>query len=133
MGVTSYFVTKLPYSTKFWRGEFWRIQLLKCLTENILMDSCHLSPYTCKHYTVFKQFDELNFDGLAQKHQKRQNFPPSKFCTIQYIKYHYTKRLAITLQQSLLQLLFNSNQGHCYLWLGTFYHIVPNFRCAKIL
>ena len=34
----------------------------------------------------FKQFDELNFDGLAGKCQKRQNSsPPSKFCAIRYL------------------------------------------------
>ena len=42
---------------------------------------------TVFHYTPVnaKQFDELNIDGLAGKRQKRQNFPPSKFCTIQCI------------------------------------------------
>ena len=31
----------------------------------------------------------LNFDGLAGKHQKHQNFPPSEFCAIQYYsRYH---------------------------------------------
>ena len=38
-----------------------------------------LSPYTCKHCTVFKQFDGLKFDGLAGKQQKRQNFPHQNF------------------------------------------------------
>ena len=47
--------------------------------ENILTDGHCLSPYTCKRCIVFKQFDGLNFDGLAGKHQKHQNFPPSKF------------------------------------------------------
>ena len=44
--------------------------------ENILTDGYCLSPYTCQRCTVFKQFDELNFDGPAQKHQNspRQNF-----------------------------------------------------------
>ena len=38
---------------------------------------------TVFHYTPVnaKQFDGLNIDGLAVK---RQNFPPSKFCAIQY-------------------------------------------------
>ena len=38
------------------------------------------------HYTPVnaKQFDGLNIDDLAGKHQKRQNFPPSKFCNIRY-------------------------------------------------
>ena len=42
---------------------------------------------TVFHYTPVnaKQFDGLNIDGLAGKHQKYQNFPPSKFCAIRYI------------------------------------------------
>ena len=43
----------------------------KYLTENILMDGHCLSSYICKCCIVFKQFDGLNFDGLAGKHQKR--------------------------------------------------------------
>ena len=35
------------------------------LTENTLMDGHCLSPYTCKRRIAFKQFDGLNFDGLA--------------------------------------------------------------------
>ena len=31
-----------------------------------------------------KQFDGLNIDGPAGKHQKRENFPLSKFCAIRY-------------------------------------------------
>ena len=34
-----------------------------------------LSPYTCKHCIVFKQFDGLNFDGLAGKFQNIKIFP----------------------------------------------------------
>ena len=45
------------------------------LTENILTDGHCLSPYTCKRCIVFKQFDELNFDGLAGKRQRCQGFP----------------------------------------------------------
>ena len=41
---------------------------------NILTDGHCLPPYTCKCCVVFKQFDGLNFDGLAGKPQKRQNF-----------------------------------------------------------
>ena len=37
--------------------------------ENILTGSHCLSPYTCKRSIVFKQFDGLNFDSLAGKHQ----------------------------------------------------------------
>ena len=48
------------------------------------MDGPCLSLYTCKRCIVFKQFDGLNFDGLAGKHQKYQNFSPSKFCAIRY-------------------------------------------------
>ena len=47
--------------------------------ENILTDGHCLSPYTCKRCIVFKQFDGLNFDGLAGKHQKRQIFPCQNF------------------------------------------------------
>ena len=47
--------------------------------ENILTDGHCLSPYTCKCCIVFKQFDGLNFDGLAGKRQKRQNFPHQNF------------------------------------------------------
>ena len=39
-----------------------------------LTDGHYLSPYTCKRCIIFKQFDGLNFDGLAGKCQKRQNF-----------------------------------------------------------
>ena len=36
------------------------------------------------HYKccIVKQFDGLNFDGPAVKHQKYQNSPLSKFCAI---------------------------------------------------
>ena len=53
-------------------------------SSNISTDGHCLSPYTCKHCIVYEQFDGLNFDGLAGKHQKRQNFPLSKFCAIRY-------------------------------------------------
>ena len=43
------------------------------------MDGHCLSPYTCKRCIVLEQFDGLNFDGLAGKHQKRQNFPRQNF------------------------------------------------------
>ena len=57
------------------------------MKENILTDGHCLLPYTCKRCIIlnFKQFDKLNFDGLAGKRQKHQNFPPSKFCTIRYL------------------------------------------------
>ena len=61
---------------------------LQIFDGNILMDRYRLSPYTCKCCTVLKQFDGLNCDGLAQKCQKRQNFPLSKFCAIQYYSLH---------------------------------------------
>ena len=42
--------------------------------ENILTDShCHYTPVNAK------QFDGLNIDGLAGKHQKCQNFPRQNF------------------------------------------------------
>ena len=46
--------------------------------ENILTDGHCLSPYTCK-CCIVKQFDGFNFDGLAGKRQKHQNFPHQKF------------------------------------------------------
>ena len=49
------------------------------LTKNILTDNYCLSPYTCKRCIVFKQFDGLNFDSLAVKCQKRQNFTHQNF------------------------------------------------------
>ena len=67
-------------------GNFDGYWLFKYLTENILTDGHCLSPYTCKRCTVFKQFDGLNFDGLAVKSQKRQNFPPSKISAIRHIE-----------------------------------------------
>ena len=63
------------------------------LTENILMDGYCLSSYTCKCYTILKQFDGLNFDGLDGEHQKRQNFPPSNFSAIRYTLGIITHRL----------------------------------------
>ena len=48
---------------------FDRYQLFKYLTENILMDGHCLSLYICKRCIIFKQFDGLNFDGLAGKRQ----------------------------------------------------------------
>ena len=48
------------------------------------MDGHCLSPYTCKRCIVFKQFDGLNFDGLAGKPSKTSKLPLSKFCAIVY-------------------------------------------------
>ena len=36
-----------------------------------MTDGYYLSPYTLKRCTVFKQLGGLNFDGLAEKCQKR--------------------------------------------------------------
>ena len=41
-----------------------------------------------------KQFDGLNIDGLAGKRQKRQNFPPSKFCAIRYYAFNKNTKCA---------------------------------------
>ena len=73
--------TVLKYRTvhNFDRGNFDGYRLFKYYTENILMDGYCLSPYTCKCCIVFKKFDRLNFDGLAQKCQKRQNSPCQNF------------------------------------------------------
>ena len=70
---------QLPYSTKFDEANFNGYWLFKYLTEIILTDGHCLSPYTYKRCIVFKQFDGLNFDGLAGKRQKRQNFPCQNF------------------------------------------------------
>ena len=43
--------------------------------ENILINGPCLSPYTCKCYIVFKQFDGLKFDAPAGKRQKFQISP----------------------------------------------------------
>ena len=47
-------------------GEILTDTDFKYLMENILTDGYRLPPYTCKCCTVFKQFDGLDFDGLAQ-------------------------------------------------------------------
>ena len=54
-------------------GNFDGYWPFKYFTENILMDGYCLSPFTCKYCIVFKQFDGLNFDGLAGKHQNSPN------------------------------------------------------------
>ena len=38
------------------------------------MNDHYLSPYTRQCSIAFKQFDGLNFDSLADKCQKHQNF-----------------------------------------------------------
>ena len=80
-----------------------------------LTDGHCLSPYTCKCCIVFKQFDGLNFDGLAGKRQKRQNFPPSKFCAIQYafnshilIKFYGNQLIKTIAQLYLLSIIMLS-------------------------
>ena len=45
------------------------------------MDGSCLSLYTCKRCIVLKQFDGLNFDGLAAKHQT------SKFLPVKILRY----------------------------------------------
>ena len=47
----------------------------KYLTEDILTDGHCLSPCICKYCNGFKNFDRLNFDGLARKRQKCEIFP----------------------------------------------------------
>ena len=61
--------------------------------ENILTDGHCLSPYTCKHYTVFKQFDGLNFDCLAGKCQKHQNFALYSITNFSMLQYAGTYHL----------------------------------------
>ena len=60
-------------------GNFDGYRLFKYLMENISTDGHCLSPYTCKCCIIVKQFDRLNFDGLAGKRQKCQSFPHQKF------------------------------------------------------
>ena len=50
---------------------------------------------------VFKQLYGLNFDSLAGKHQKRQNFPPSKFCTIWYAGTNFLYNFSVETDDSL--------------------------------
>ena len=69
----------IPYSKKIDRRNFDGYWLFKYLTENTVMDGYCLSPYTCKCCIVFKQFHGLNFDNLAGKHPKHQNFPHQNF------------------------------------------------------
>ena len=45
--------------------------------ENILTDGQYLLPNTV--HVLPQKFDGLNFDGLAGKHQKHQNFPRQNF------------------------------------------------------
>ena len=71
LGITN---GKYCIAQNFDGGNFDGYWLFKYLTESILTDVYCLSPYNCKHSTVFKQFDGLNFDGLAGMCQKHQNF-----------------------------------------------------------
>ena len=73
--------------------------------ENILTDGYCLSPYTCKCCTVLKQFKGLNFDGLAGKCQKGQNFPRSKFS---FIRYNGARDLYVNMEQQIQPLNFKS-------------------------
>ena len=60
--------------------------------------------------------NNLNFDGLAGKRQKRQNFPPSKFSAIRYVHYCDSVMLINTLWQSMVVILKSLN------WFPLFYH-----------
>ena len=46
--------------------------------QNIFTNIHCLTPYTCKCCIVFKQCDELNFDGIARKRQKCFKILPVK-------------------------------------------------------
>ena len=94
--------------------------LIKYLTENILTDGHCLSPYTCKHCNAFKKFDRLNFDGLAGKRQKSQNFPPLHFCTIQhYCRVKNSWRIFFSqLIQTFQMTLVMWNMGIFVYWLS---------------
>ena len=43
------------------------------------MDGYCILPYTCKCCTVLKQFDGLNFDGLAGKSKTSKFYPGQNF------------------------------------------------------
>ena len=103
--------------------------LVKYLTENILMDDHCLSPYTCKCCTILKQFGGLNFDGLAGKRQKHQNFPHQKFLlAIRYfaqIFSYYASSLLFAFAYILFQKFYqqnscipNWNSSHIRVFLG---------------
>ena len=74
-----YIQLHIPYNAKFWPGNFWQILTLQICDRKYLTDGHCLSPYTCTCCIVFKQFDRLNFDGLAEKHQKHQISPFQNF------------------------------------------------------
>ena len=73
--------------------------ILQYSMENILTDGCCLSLCTCKCCSALNTFDRLNFDGLARKYQKHQNFPLSVFCvtvawqkfTIEYFRVKFVR------------------------------------------
>ena len=77
--VCMYVLFMYRIAQNFDRGNFDGYWLFKYLMENILTDGYCLSPYTCKFCTVFTQFNGLNFDSLAGKGQKCQNFPHQNF------------------------------------------------------
>ena len=73
----------------FYGGNFDGYWLFKYLTENILTNGHYLHHTPVNAVFVFKECDRLNFDSLAGKHQKHQNFSLSKFCAI-YTVYNIT-------------------------------------------
>ena len=66
-------------------GKFWQILTFQIFDGKILTDGHCLSPYTYKHCIIFKQFDDLNFHGLAGKCQKRKNSSHQTLCYTVYI------------------------------------------------
>ena len=56
--------------------------------ENILTDGQCLFPNTV--HVLPQKFDGLNFDDLAGKRQKHQNFPLSKFPAMWYVALQFS-------------------------------------------
>ena len=69
---------------------------------------------TVFHYSPVnaKQFDGLNIDGLARKHQKCQNFPPSKFCAIWYFKSDPMLKISIIRQSKVIYYYYLTSDKH---------------------
>ena len=90
---------------------------------------------TVFHYTPVnaKQFDGLNIDGLAGKHQKHQNFPRQNFA-LYGIKLHLSCNVAIVLKLVALIstcvltiLLPNECYNSCYLYRRAPFSRATNF------
>ena len=56
--------------------------------KNVLMNGHCLSLYIRKCCIVFIQFDKLNFDSLAGRHQRCQSFPHQNFALYSILLCH---------------------------------------------